>query len=612
MKAKNWIAAWFCCLAVVAGAQDKYVYEVDLNAVEDDRLTVTLTPPVPASETVEFHMPKIVPGTYSIYDFGRFVDDFQAFDEQGNEMLVKKLTENRWEIYSAPKLRKIVYKVDDTFDSDLDNKIFEPAGTNIEAGKNFVLNTFGLFGYLDGMDDMPYSINIGHPEDMYGASALVKAKETADWDEFTAPDYFELADSPIMYGAPDTVQIPVGNCQVLVSVYSPNGVLKADDIRTEVANIMDAQRQYLGGTLPVNRYAILIYLFSGFSNSGSAGALEHSYSTLFSLPEQGADQIAQTIRDVTAHEFFHIVTPLNIHSEHIHDYDFINPQMSKHLWLYEGVTEYSSQHVQVKYDLYTEKEFLDAMRQKMLVAGFYNDTLPFTQMSKGALDKYQAQYGNVYQKGALIGMCLDLLLLDLSDGQYNLQQLMRDLSRKFGKNQAFEDDRLFDIIAGLTYPEVKTFLETYVSGSTPLPYEELLAKVGVKYHAEKEMTSITLGNVQFGYDPETQRLVVNSLLNANDFARELGYAEGDQIVAINGVRMDEGSINERLDGLLDNIEEGDKIVVEVMRENGKGEWKSKKLKARAQSITKNEKHVLELDPDATERQKGVRSAWLDV
>jgi predicted metalloprotease with PDZ domain len=44
--------------------------------------------------------------------------------------------------------------------------------------------------------------------------------------------------------------------------------------------------------------------------------------------------------DVVSHEFFHIVTPLSIHSKEIQDFDYNDPKMSQHLWMYEGVTEY--------------------------------------------------------------------------------------------------------------------------------------------------------------------------------------------------------------------------------------------------------------------------------
>ena len=43
-------------------------------------------------------MPKIVPGTYSIYDFGQYVLDFEAFDTAGRSLSVNQLDKNRWEI----------------------------------------------------------------------------------------------------------------------------------------------------------------------------------------------------------------------------------------------------------------------------------------------------------------------------------------------------------------------------------------------------------------------------------------------------------------------------------------------------------------------------------
>jgi hypothetical protein len=44
-----------------------------------------------------------------------------------------------------------------------------------------------------------------------------------------------------------------------------------------------------------------------------------------------ADGLNHTI----SHEFFHILTPLNVHSKEIHDFDFNNPKMSALLWMYE-------------------------------------------------------------------------------------------------------------------------------------------------------------------------------------------------------------------------------------------------------------------------------------
>jgi predicted metalloprotease with PDZ domain len=40
-----------------------------------------------------------------------------------------------------------------------------------------------------------------------------------------------------------------------------------------------------------------------------------------------------------------------------------------------------------------------------------NDTMSFTQMSANVLQQpYKDQYINVYPKGALIGMCIDIII----------------------------------------------------------------------------------------------------------------------------------------------------------------------------------------------------------
>ena len=64
------------------------------------------------------------------------------------------------------------------------------------------------------------------------------------------------------------------------------------------------------------------------------------------------------IKRVALHEFMHIITPLNLHSEQIGNFDYVDPKMSKHLWLYEGITEYFANLILVRSDLITEREFL--------------------------------------------------------------------------------------------------------------------------------------------------------------------------------------------------------------------------------------------------------------
>src|SRR5687767_1656759 len=90
-------------------SQSDYQYSIDLTKLTNDELTVDLRPPASKRATVVFSFPKIIPGTYSIADYGQFIKNVQAFDKAGMVLPVKKLNVNQWEIYNALKLGKISY-----------------------------------------------------------------------------------------------------------------------------------------------------------------------------------------------------------------------------------------------------------------------------------------------------------------------------------------------------------------------------------------------------------------------------------------------------------------------------------------------------------------------
>src|SRR5690606_8726021 len=352
----------------------------------------------------------------------------------GKVLYVNRLDDNRWEIHDADKLGKISYWVEDTWDAEVEELVFEPGGTNIEEGENIVLNNHGFFGYFDDMKLLQYELNITRPDNFYGSTGLTDITTKENTDTYTIGNYMDLVDAPIMYNQPDTVTFKIAETSILVSVYSKNKVAPAAELAKDIKVILEAQKEYLGGKLPVEKYAFIIYLYEGTSGSGGSGALEHSYSSFYYLPEMDPSRLSGFLVDVAAHEFFHIVTPLNIHSEEIGNFDFIHPKMSKHLWLYEGVTEYFAGHVQVYQGLISTDAYFDMILDKMETAENFNDTLPFTVMSAKALDEHKDEYMNVYNKGALIGLCLDILIREQTNGKKGLKELMHLLSQEYGKD----------------------------------------------------------------------------------------------------------------------------------------------------------------------------------
>ncbi|MGH1335033.1 MAG: peptidase M61 [Aureispira sp.] len=613
---KNLLFLWLTLVSFPLFAQE-YNYKVDLNAIEKDELAIELMLPALNKKELTFHMPAMVPGTYSVYNFGRFVYDFKVYDKDGNKLEWEHPDVNTWKILNAKAAAKITYKVEDTWDTEKPNVIFEPAGSNIDEDV-FVFNNHGIFGYLDGFEKLPFRLEIDRPSNLYGGTAMERVGGDEDTDIFLTDSYNNLVDNPILFAEPDTAKIQIGKAEVLIHTYSPTGRVKSKELVADIMPILEAQRAYLGGTLPVDKYVFLIFLVEEGDSylSGSAGALEHSYSSFYCLFEGEPSSISQTVRDVAAHEFFHIVTPLSIHSKEIHDFDFINPEMSKHLWLYEGATEYAAQHVQVKQGLVPLEQFLNTMSQKMRQADLFNQELAFTTLSELALDEHKSQYPNVYLKGALINMVLDMRLRSLSKGKYGIQNMMTDLAKKYGITKPFKDKCLFKDIGKVTgyRKEMKHFFSNYVAGAEALPITAYMAEMGIEYQTEGTVTELS----QFGFDLNTgigfnrERMLIELKADGIDpFGKDIiGFQGGDLLYKWQGQELNISTIQSVMGQHQMGSKEGDDLEVVVLRKNDAGEYEEMTLTGVLKKVPVTVKHVLLPKEDATPEQLALRKAWL--
>ena len=591
---------------------------IDLSKVANDKVPVTINPGRFTEQTVTYRLPKVIQGTYSISNFGRYVDDFKALDYSGNEMPFEKVDTNSWTITDAKKLDKITYFVNDTYDIEEHGGIgkeqpFSPAGTNIEPD-NYVLNLHGFIGYFDSLKSNQYKLDVTAPADFKRSSALqnVSSKSNEDGSLMTssyfAPRYFDITDNPMMYGNLDVEEFKVGDIKIVLSVYSPNKVHSAASLKETIFKMMQAQKTYLGDINSTPRYDIYLYLSAGEEDSPKGfGALEHHTSTVVVMPEvMDEEALADGLIDVVSHEFFHIVTPLSVHSEDVHYFDYNSPTFSKHLWMYEGVTEYFATLFQVDQGLVDDSKFYGDIYEKIMASKQMNDAMSFTIMSENVLKApYKDEYLNVYQKGALIGMCIDILMREESNGNRGILSLMKELSSKYGKNKPFDDDKLISEITAMTYPSVGEFLNTHVVGDLPINYNAFFEKVGLEIGEGKIEANYILmdGAPIVSGDGQKGTIFFTDKVLKNSFWVEQGAQPNDVIKSIDGAELTLQNANQVLQQVF--MWRPGKEVEVVLDRNGE-EVVIKTTTT--QGYTTGEKIVEK--PDATETQKALREAWL--
>lgn len=473
-------------------SNSEYFYKINLNKIEGDELLVELSFKGKLNDTSYFYMPKIVPGIYDDLDYGKFVDNFKAIDKKGQNLKINRIDNNCWEIIGAKKLSNIKYSVNDGWEKfDFEGiRPYRSSESHFDSSV-VILNANSVFGYFLHQENIPFKINIEKAENLFGATSLTRIKFSKNEDVFIAQNYRSLVDNPIMYSCPDTATINLPNIIVNVTCFSNSNERIANEIAKYVTPLVKNQTEYLGGELATDKYTFIIYHNQNSENTNYfADGLEHNQSTLVLMyAPLDMEILKSNIFNLASHEFFHTQMPLGLHSYEIANYNFNYPKFSKHLWLYEGMTEYFTIHMPIKQNMETLEQFINVVESKVLGMEKFNNTIPFTELSKNILEMPD-EYMNVYFKGTLINLCLDIKLRELSDGTYGVQKLVSDLIKKYGKDKPFDDDDLFNEIYKITgYPEIKSFIEKYIEGTQELPLEDELQKVGL--YIDNETGKIT-------------------------------------------------------------------------------------------------------------------------
>lgn len=569
------------------------LYEVNLNDRSDDTFKVRLLVSGLKAANAVYQFASTAPGTYQVMDIGRFVRKFQAFDEKGKEIPCDHIAVNQWKIKQPEKVVEIRYAIAETFDTPVPrDEIFRMCGSSLEDD-HALFNVHTAIGFPSGMQNVPLKIKFLRPSVWKIGTAM--EQDSAGY--FLAKNYDYAVDSPVLMGRLTVARTTVKNTAVEIYTYSKTDQISSEQLLSSMSKMLASAGEFLV-ELPVKRYTFLFHL-----EDTPAGAWEHSYSSEYVLEERPySPEYGQYITDIAAHEFFHVVTPLNIHSEIIEHFDFVKPTPSEHLWLYEGTTEWAAHVMQLRSGLKSLDQYLADLSQKTLVdQNYFDRAYSLSKLSMTCYsDSGQKQYGNIYYRGALVAGMLDIRLLELSGGKRGLREVIQELAKKYGPEKSFAEKDFFNEFVKMTYPEIADFFEQYVKRANPLPLREYYAKIGIAYNERKLSDSLL---------PEAglkTRLREGKLVVA-DFRENLapsGIQLDDEIRAVNGQVLTSAD-NKTFASITAKFSPTTTYTLTVVRSG-----KELTLTLPVQTRREERQYVFEISPQAYHRQVVLRSAWL--
>lgn len=519
--------------------------------------------------TYTLSLPAWLPGSYMIRDFAKNIIQPKAFAQQNAPLDLIKIDKQTWQVTAQAETTTLEYQV---FAFDLSVRT-----AYLDNQRGF-FNGSSTFLAIEELKDLACQLTIEQPKQQTNwrvATGLTRAKSTEKYQfgEYIAVDYQELIDGPVAIGDFDVTEFTVEGVTHHM-VFTSQHFGDTERLCHDVAKLCQHHIS-LFGEAPFKEYWFITHLQSkGF------GGLEHKNSTIlqasrFDLPNpkkpEELSENYKTFLSLCSHEYFHAWNVCRIKPKAFVPYDLQKESYTTQLWAYEGITSYYDDFSLYRTSIIDFDSYLALLaktatrvyrglgQHKLSVedSSFYTWT-KFYQQGADAVNNIVSYY----TKGALIALWLDLTIRKYSQGQYSLDDLMRELWIHFGRpNIGTQTEDFINITNILCQQDLTSQINQLLTSASALELQSLLAEFGVakRFSKFKALNSIeTVVTEQpipyFGALFQNKELGVKvTTVVENSPAAQAGLAVNDILIAVNGIKVTEQSLQQLAEHLpLDN------------------------------------------------------------
>lgn len=435
-----------------------------------------------AGDTTLVSLPAWTPGHYEIENYARYVRGFRASGPDGGELRWDKLDPDTWRVLSRG-LDQV--RVAFEFYADTLNL----SGSMMTDDFAF-FNGTNLFPYPEGHYEYPARVSFELPEGWRVATEL------ADGDGsgvFLADDYHDLVDNPAFLGHFAIDSVLADSRWIRMAVYPARYFEDesggARDLALQALAKIARSAHDLFGEPPYDRYTTLVYLEENALTF--AGGLEHADSHLDILPAAAFQYPTFTFRQffyrLLSHEYFHAWNVKRIRPAGLWPYEYDRRQSTPLLWVSEGITDYYAHVILTRTGLWGENEFLQAVRGWIGSVEGQSDRQAVEDASVNTwIDSRFGDRYLYYDKGALLGLLLDIKIREATQDSHSLDDVMRVLYREhYGKGRGFDTNDLLAHLGQLMGEDAtREFYQKYVDGREPLPYRDVLAAAALQFRVD--------------------------------------------------------------------------------------------------------------------------------
>jgi predicted metalloprotease with PDZ domain len=518
-------------------------YTVDLADRHAHLYAVEARFPVGNAE-IDLQLPVWTPGSYLIREYQRHLQELVCDDGDGRLLPVTKIDKATWRVdaRSAQRVRARyrVYAYDLTV-----------RAAHLDDTHGY-FNGAPLFLYHEALRKQPARVAVNAP-----AGWRVTVELPFDNGAFVARDYDELVDSPFECGTHELVQFTAQGRPHRIAIWGK--VDKArDELVVDVTKIIDAAAAIFGG-VPYDAYTFIL-----LASPNAYGGLEHARScTLLASPFTFSPRKKyEEFLELVSHEFFHLWNVKRIHPTALGPFDYQREAYTRALWVMEGVTSYYDRHLLVRAGLQAPRRYLDKLGEELgkiaATPGARRQSLEESSFDAW-IKLYRPDENSVnstisyYLKGGVVALLLDLEIrsrtIHHGGGARSLDDVMRLLWRRFGsRGEGFPDGAVQALVEEAAGVPLGELFDRFVRGRDELDAAPLFATVGLSVKAswaEEPPPGATPAWLGATFKDDHGAVLVTGALAGGPAAKDGLYAN-DQILALDGFRVDAASLKERL------------------------------------------------------------------
>jgi len=556
-------------------------YQVNVSSIAGHVFDVSLHIENPDKNGQILTLPAWIPGSYMIRDFAKNLIKISAKDDMGTNINIQKLDKQTWQAQAVSTTLTIEYQI---YAFDLSVR-----GAYINDEMAF-LNGTNMFLEVVGQTDQPCRLTLQKPLQpelshwKVATTMPTEMQETHAFGEYRASHYEELIDHPVLMGEFDILPFTASGVEFEI-ILAGGHQADVKRITKDLTKVCQHHIDFFADTPPIKRYQFITLLtdnaFGGLEHMSST-ALMYSRNDLPSLSD--AEKMTDGYRvflSLCSHEFFHTWHVKRIKPEELFGAALDKERYTEQLWIYEGFTSYYDDFSLFRCGLITQTEYLKVVGQNLTRLlrnkGRFKQTI--TESSFDAWTKFYKQdesaVNNIvsyYNKGAILAMCLDLLIKSKSDGTYSLDDVMRYLWSQHGKLRIPTPVNIIqNIIETQLNLNLNDFFQSALYSTQELPFSELLAKFGIKCHFSPrenlddkggEITTSPI-KIEFGAQIKMREIGVQILqITEQTAAYESGLQVDDVLIAIDKWVVSK----ENLIAQLNYLSIGQKVQLSVIRD----------------------------------------------